>query len=569
MICKNCSAEYDDKLDACPVCSAEDSAKEAQAEELAAEESADAETGLKETEEKSAEAPAETEKKGEEKNPMADMKVNASMMPAGKVKRTPDLRATNQLRKERLEEQKRHKKASAFIIVIMCFVACLTVAAAVLNLTTDIFKEEGASEKVVAGIAFTPQEEKELELLLAKSFSATRNEFSKTGVTAESFLSKINPADSGNIYLMLNGVSESVQTTADPANRFADENGAYAYYKLPEDKVDNVLSLFGIESYRGENSRNYYYCNGYYYFAAVEAKATPVVSVEIVKSRRVLDGSYYVEGYFYAEKNGETVKTDNYHFVIQMSRNTSGNIYTVERVSKEPIFGSDGKLVADAESAEHKKEVIEGYTEDGKLFFVYTLEFPVVEGSSEGYTNLNEFFSNAVSVYKLKAEAAQQSYADFRKSGGDDSKLPLAENLVASVVYEDDKNLSFKVEISRYTAEGTNGVYERSVEAYTFDKASGNFVSKDSALGKNYMLISEILYRIYNGYEYESLLPEENEEGETDSYDEVPADADGIGTRIYESSWAYTDDGITFWYITDKGYAAEVTIPAAAVKKLK
>lgn len=606
MICKNCSAEYDDKLEACPDCGAEAETmteedaekaeavgeeKEAPAELAEAEADAEASEADSEETEIKAETEAEadsdteqtkedgtaeehTEEKSEEK--FAENKhfeYMASDKTSKPVKPKPQFRRIEMTRAQLIKENKRR----ALIIVIMCLVASLAVAVTVLNLTTDIFADDGASEKVVAGIGFTAQEEKELEVLLAKSFSVSRNEFSKEGITAEAFLETINPADSGNIYSVLNGVNETPQSEADPADRFADENGSYAYYKLEESKVDNVLSLFGLESLRGENSENYYYCDGFYYFAATEGKATPEFSAEIEKSRRVLDGSYYVEGYFYSEKNGETVKTDNYHFVVEMVKDTETgeNVYTVRKVSKKPIFGSDGKLVDGAKNALKQKEVIEGRTDDGKIFSVYTLEFPVVEGESEGYKNLNEFFKNAVSVYELKAKSAQQSYAEFKQNGADESKLPLVENLVATVVFEDEKNLSFKAEISSYNPvsdgggqSAADGVYKRSVEAYTFDKVTGDFVSKDDALGKNYMLIGEILYRIYSGYEYENLL-KKDEESESEIYDETPSDIEGIGAKIYESAWAYTENGIAFFMITEKGYVTEVTIPYDVVEKLK
>lgn len=594
MICNNCSAKYDDELKACPECGAEikDGSVEAEekadapCEEKAAEaepcESETAEDADAEAQETESKAKTEEEEKeaGEEQ---ADEKLSkekqiepvtprAPVKPERLENPKPQLRKVGKTRKEMIKEKKRQKVASAIIIVIMCLVALLAAALSVLNITTDIFDNDGASEKVVAGIGFTAQEEKELEELLAKSFSVSRKQYNKAGVTAEQFLENIIPGDEGNIYSRINGVNEKLQSEADPAERFADENGNYAYYKLEQSKVDKVLELFALESYRGENCRNYYYCDGFYYFAAGEGKATPAVSAEVVKSRRVLDGSYYVEGYFYAEKQGETVKTDNYHFVVEMTKNadTGENVYVIKKVSEKPIFGSDGKLVDSAENAERKKEVIEGYTDDGKLFCVYTLDFPVLEGKGEGYKNLNEFFKNAVSVYELKAKSAQQSYAEFKQNGGDESKLPVVENLVASVVFEDEKNLSFKAEISRYMpVSGDAGIYKRSVEAYTFDKASGNFVSKDDVLGKNYMLLGEILYRIHGGYEYENLLPKENEEEETESYDDVPADREGIGAKIYESAWSYTENGVTFFYLNDMGYVTEVTIPLEVAKKLK
>ncbi len=592
MICKNCTAEYDDSLEVCPGCGAENVTGQSLPEEGEEETCAEGETSAAETPEEETDGTAvenqtvEDDEKVEnrsengsaEEQQSEPAEIKAEAEPATKVKKAPQPKKV--MSRAQIKAKKAHKVASAFIIAIMCFVAVLAVALTVINLTTDTFKSEDSSEKVVAGVGLTVQEEKDLEVLLAKSFTVARNGFNKYGLTVEDFLSKINPADSGNVYSRLNGVNEPVQTEADPAGRFADENGVYAYYKLAESKVDEVLELFSLKSHRGENCEKYYYCDGFYYFAVGETKVTPEVSAKIVKSRRVLDGSYYVEGYFYIEKQGETVKTDNCHFVVEIVKNeqTGERSFILKKISKEPIFGSDGKLVDDAKNIEKKTEVIEGFTDDGKLVCVYNLEYPVVEGEAQSYKNVNDFFVNAISVYELKAKAAQQTYNDFRQNGGDESKLPFVENVIADIVFEDDKNISFVSQISRYNPDinvqgeeqeiSAVGVYKRTVEAYTFDKVSGDFVSKDDVLGKNYMLIGEILYRIYNGFEYESILPTENEEGE-EVYDEPHSDTEGIGAKIYESSWSYTQEGVTFYYLTDKGYVTEVTIPFDTVKKIK
>ncbi len=562
MICKNCSAEYDDKLEACPVCKEEEKENQPQTDD-------------KETEKTAVKEASDNQEAEEEKNDAEDIGVENKT--DKKKEKSPVMQKKRQ-RKPNPEAVKAQKRASRLIIILMCLVAALAVAVTVISITTDIFESEAAGEKVVAGAGFTSQEEKELEVLLAKSFSVLRSGNGLEKASAEDFLSNIKPGDSGNVYSRLNEVNETLQTQPDPAERFADENGAYAYYKLEESKVDKVLELFSLKSHRGENCEKYYYCDGFYYFAAEESNTTPEVNAEIVKSRRVLDGSCYVEGYFYVVKSGETVKTDNCHFVVEAEKDelTGERDFVIKKVSKEPIFGSDGKLVGDANYTENKTEVIEGYTDDGKLVCVYTLEFPVVEGSSQAYSSVNDFFKNAVSVYELKAGSAQQIYKEFIQNDGDESKLPFVENVIADIVFEDEKNLSFVAEISSFSSaagedekNSTSGIYKRSVEAYTFDKSSGDFVSKDDVLGKNYMLIGEILYRIYNGYEYENILPKENEEEESESYDGVPSDTEGLGARIYESSWSYTERGVTFYYLTEKGYVTEITIPFDTVERLK
>ena len=627
MICKNCSAEYDDKCDACPECKTE---KDADCENLNSDDSLqeadnstesdeDESVGTEECEKEDVQeasddadeengvqadgASEEAEKAEEGEEPSEEANEKADEATAENDDKKQSEKATVKSDKAKAQRKimrrpvsavtKKEKRISAFIIVLMCFVGVLAVAFSVINITTDIFESDDTAEKMVASVGFVPQEAKELEKVLAKCFSAAKKEYSRESTDAESFLERINPADKGNVYSRVNNVTEALQTEADPAGRFVDENGEYAYYKLEESRVDAVLELFGLESYHCENTKTYYYCDGYYYFAAQETKATPVVLAEITKSRRVLDGSYYAECYFYIEKNGETVKTDICNFVIEMTKDeqTGECFFAIKRISLKPIFGSDGKLLDSAKGGERKSEIVEGKTDSGKLFCRYIIDYPVLEGDGAGYKNVNDFFKNAISVYELNAKSAQKSYDEFIAKGGTDELLPFEETAVAEIVFEDDKNISFIGKLSRFTpvvkseaqqqeveAEAEFKMYERTVEAYTIDKASGNFVSKDSVLGKDYMMLAELLYRIYNDYEYADLLPEPEEEGvtgQTDSYyddgyvyDDIPADTEKLGTKIYESAWALTDSGVTFYYVTEKGYVEEVIIPNDVVKAL-
>lgn len=538
MICKKCSAEYDSKDGICSECGFENT-----------------------------EAFVSSEKNAEVRNKKAVPVKKARLKPAKKS-------GTVFARQTQVKTQKR---ATAAIAVIMCLVAVLTAGLTAVNILTDVFDEDESTEKVVAGVGLTSQQEKDLEDAVAKVFSVAKNEFDRQTSDAEALIARIRPSDKGDTCLRLNDTAAVLQTEPDPAERFADEDGEYAYYRLEESKVDKLLDLFGEKSYRGENGESFYYCDGYYYFSADEVKETPVVSFEVTKSRRVLDGSYYAEGYFYLEKGRETVKTDAYHLVIELNEGAADgeSLYRIRKISTEPIFGSDGKLVGSETTYEIKTEVIEGYTDDGLLFGRYVIEYPVIIGESEGCNNVNEFFRNAVSVYELKAQSAQQLFEDFRQNGGDEEALPVAENITFKVAFEDENNISFVTRIASMSAEAEDdkeegakeALYKTAVEAYTVDKASGNFVSKDSILGKNYLLVSELLYRIYNGYDYENLLPDASDDEYY--YDETPDDTDELGITLYEGAWSLTEKGVAFYYVTEEGYVKEVTIPYAVVSKIK
>lgn len=599
MICKNCSAEYDESLAQCPECGMENETATAcfdtKSEEVAKIEEATDESAQvteqeeeKETQEEAPEAAEEAscESENSEEEQTDEDKNEQDTASAEKTEKTEDkpvLPARRTVRRPVRRVSKEEKRISAGIIATLCLVGVFSVVLSVMNITTDVFRISDSGEKMVVGVGFIPQEENQLEKVLSKCFSVAKKGFGRESTGTEGFIARLNPGDKGNVYSLVNGGTEKVQTEADPAQRFADENGEYAYYKVPEKKIDKVLELFGLESGRGENSENYYYCEGFYYFAVQKAKTT-VVAAEVTKSRRILDGSYYVECYFYKESAKETAKSKTCYMIVEAVKDeASGEIdFTVKRISLRPIFGSDGNLLDSAKTWERKSELIEGRTKDGKLFSKYKIEYPVVEGDGAGYKNVRDFFENAVSVYKMKAETADAEYEKFKASGGDEGQLPYVENVVASIVFDDENNISFKGEISKLnptvkpTTEETEAteeqsgcakLYERTVEAYTIDKKTGDFVSKDSVIGKDYMLISELLYRIYNGYDYETILPSDEEE-DYYSYDETPADTDGQGNAIYESARALTEKGITFYYVTEKGYVSEVTVPYKVVKKL-
>lgn len=612
MICKNCSAEFDDSVAQCPECGMENEAvTESFEEKNESDEAAQTvqENKLKQPEqEPSPDAAQEGEKesadeasqekpreeKADEKKPEGARPVRTRPAPARRPVqgRPPQGRpsGSSNLKRRPIKPTKQEKRMIAVIMSLVCFIGLCAAAVAYLNITTDLLKVDTSTDKIVAGVGLTSAEEKQLEELLANCFTVAKNEFGAESTGTEAVLAKINPSDKGNIYSRVNNTSEKLQTTADPANRFADENGEYAYYKLSQKKVDAVLDCFGLQSYRGENEEDYYYCDGYYYYA-LETAESQLVKAEITKTRRILDGRYYAEFYFFTENDGKIKKSKTRYLVFEMEKNeATGKVsFAIEKTSSKNFVASDGKLEASARVYNRKTEVVEGYTKDGLLFCKYVIEYPVLDGEDAGSQNVNAIFENTVSVYRMKAESADADFKSFKKAGGEEEQLPYIENIVASVVFEDEKNISFAEKIykldpaleketeedsSYYYADAGQEtepearLYDIAIESYTIDKQSGNFISKDSVVGKDYMLVSEVLYRIYKGYDYNSILPWNEEEYGEYYYDETPEDTDGYGAAIYDSAWSRTKSGISFWYKTVQGYVTEVTIPSKVAKKL-
>ena len=104
----------------------------------------------------------------------------------------------------------------------------------------------------------------------------------------------------------------------------------------------------------------------------------------------------------------------------------------------------------------------------------------------------------------------------------------------------DEKYISTIVDISEYNPEDDKETEEegiviskRSVEGYIFDAETGDYVSKDEIIGKNYQLIYDLIYRIQGGYEYADLLDESIQRPS-----DIPAN-NTIGKEFYESGSAW------------------------------
>lgn len=628
MICKKCSAEYDDNCLACPVCSEKN---EATVEDGFLDEEVCIVGDVEELDEDYAygeyyqeaayQEPAYQQYSDEDNVQAADMPDEKKSEDIAVRHIKPSRKKEKRVRPEKQKASKEEKKIIALLSLIVCLVGAIAAVLTVMRIKTDAFEQQVQQQQTVALSKLSEQEEVLLEKELSAYYSVARiADFHGDTCTAEDFLVCINPADTGNIYARVLGETATLQTAQDPANRFSDENGEYAYYKVEGGKIDRILNRFGLTSDGNINCRNYYYYDGFYYFRASQAKKVPVVSVEITKSKKVLDGSFYAEFYFYLGSGAAEVKSDSYYVCVEKNSTiASGQNFVVKEMSSEPIFDEAGKLISHGTvQYTTEKKVIEGKTNDGTLYCRYVVEYPVFTGESAGEKSVNSFFAGVLSSYELRASGAQQNYEDFISKGGKATELPFSETVIARLSYSDSEKIAVAEKISSYSPELPEAVqgedsqqeapyyedqteeaasvklFDRSVEAYVFDRITGSFIEKDESVGKDYMLISEILYRIYNSYEYEALLPAAAEIPVTDEYgnpvegtdasqsasqqdedyygsddgDDVPEDEYGIGTEIYESACAYTAKGFTFFYVEEGGYITEVTLPLEAVERL-
>lgn len=623
MICKKCSAEYDEAYVFCPECGEKNDDKfktESNLSEISIQDVS--EISSVEGGRKAYTAPEYKSHKGN-----AEKKKSEG---AGERKKTNAVKATPSKKKS----DKNSEKGKMIIAVILCAVGIANILLTVIKTKTDVFETKKQEQKAVAVSNLSAEDEASLEVQLSGCYSAIKEKYNKAACDAEEFAARINPADKGNFYSVINSVNEQPQTQADPADRFQRADGTYMYYKLDETRVNKLLARFGLSPDGAVNCKDYYYYDGFYYFNSIGMQATPTVSANIIRSKRILDGSYYVECDFSVTDGSSTVKSNTYYLVAEKNANAveDGFPFVITRVDTKAIFSATGNLKQDGMTADYEvlEKIIEGRTNSGQLYCRYVIKYPVFSGKTAGEVAINEFFAGTISSYQLKADSSQKNYDEFISKGGKAEDLPFTENITVQVTCLDKEKISFVEKISSVSpkipekqAETTEkednygfGDYygadinreetaeaevvelpAKSVEAYIFDKNTGDFVVKDDCIGKNYVLISEILYRIYNGYDYQSIIPSQTAEesttesttaaepyneddygygyegefgyGEQEDDDGVPDDEEELGLAIYESASCFTENGYSFYYIEDEGYVTVVTIPTETVELIK
>lgn len=645
MICKNCSAEYDDAYVYCPECG-EPNENEVLQEDEYVQENTDREQEISDeggNQEEYYEAPVYRKVEASHKRRAEKGERE------GNIRRRAATEAS--ANKKTAKKGKTDLRATA-IVIALCLVGLMSVLFTVVRVKTDAFKAEEKTQKAVAISNLSAEDEAALEKELSECYSALKLDFSSEGCDTESFVSRIDPSDKGNFYSVINSVSEQAQTVPDPAGRFMKEDGTYSYYKIEEAKVEKLLVRFGLSSDGAVNCKDYYYYDGFYYFNKDGMKATPAVSANITKSKRILDGGYYIECVFSVTDGSSTLKSGTYYVVAEKNEgNTDEAPFIIKRVDDEAIFGVSGDLKTQPGKVTYEmhEKVVEGKTKDGKLYCRYTFKYPVFEETTFGEQKINEFFAGTVSAYELRAASAQKNYDEFISKGGKAQELPFTEDVTVQVTYSDKDKISFVEKISTKSPEipenqeettqeddgwggygdfgyGEEAQEEETVElpvkayeAYTFDRNTGDFVEKDDCLGKNYVVISKVLYRIYNSSDYQDVIPEEiigagseettadaeNPDGEDEDfgydeydeeydeygeeygyddgygygddgygfgeeyYEEETEDEEGLGSAIYESAGCFTENGFSFYYVEEEGYVTVVTIPWETVDILK
>ena len=469
--------------------------------------------------------------------------------------------------------QKREKKARAVVLSICSLCAAVMIALTFVSKYTDVFKTENAPVKTVALSGFSHSEKSSFEDYTGFFPAFFKSGFDRNGVTREVLLSMMKPQNGDGLYAAFFKPASVVTDKADPAGRFKNGEG-YSYCKIKKADIEKIMSALGFQIVNCSNSREYYYCDGYYYFAAesTQKQTKPEYTVNVVSSKRTEDGDYYVQCDFTAT-SGEKKTV---YCLVSLEKSDEGNKWSLSELSSQPLFSSDGvKIVSGNEETlryEINRKSIPVKTAKGILFANYIIDYPVfsaADGDEKGKSaaaTLNTLYNDMISKYQTKAKKAGYLYKKFLNNGGKKKDLPAYTYVTSVVVYNKNGYISLIEETNEYiplktTSEQTGEVAEEysgplfpttAFEAYTLDISTGEFVKKDSVLGKDYVSIQQKLFEQYclsRGI------------GES----EIPADTENIGQLISASAWSVSPDGVVFSFIDPDGYNDSIVLPYSEI----
>ncbi len=463
----------------------------------------------------------------------------------------------------RTKQLKSEKRAKTGVTLLMCLVAVCLACMVGIGAFTDVFKQE--SEVKAVALVLSQVEEEELEKQLSKLAPLAQQDI-KGKLKVKDLLSYIRPYSKSGLYASYGYETALPSVQPDPAMRFQDSEGNYKYYKVTKNRVDSILSQFEVNIDHTVNTKDIYYYDGCYYFAGSDdEEETVTATADITASKRIQDGRYYITCDM-GEKN---------IYVIAGKSDSEDAQWKIHELSSEPIFDQLGIMIKNEQKSifdyDMKTQVIEGEGENGSVYCRYVLEYPVFYGDTAGEMEANRLYQSMLTYYTQQAQDSVSQYKKYIKKGGSDSALPLEVNFTAEVTYTSGSYIAVINEISETEAVYKNAQDEdlsadssavpskKTVECYIFDTETGAYVTKDSIIGKDYQLLEELLYRIYCGYDYSSLLSQDAVDSAV-----VPEDTEDLGQAIYASANTLSQEGYVFCYINEMGYREDVIIPFSA-----
>ena len=595
MICKNCANIFSDDLTVCPECDTPISRgtekKENNINDIVSLALGEFEDISSHSDEKDAPYPDVDEEKDEDFAPpvYGEKKPKPEVIA---VKKEEKPQPAQQRERQKMKKMSRKERGAFNFIISLMVVAFVGMAALVgVSLGTDVFEKDEDTVMAMALSGLSSAETAELEDYLSKISVIAYSGFDRDEDVIVDVMEFLRPHDGGGMFSRFYGTPDLTVNEADPNGRFANENGDYSFYALKAKRVDKILKSFGFDVNHNVNEKNFYYYDGKYYFAnTADYSFSPNVVATVSSSKRIQDGSYYVECSFYDESSEQADSSYLKAYIILDKKADAGEDdipWSLIRISHEPLFDATGIMIKD-ESGKNElsytieSQTIQAITKDGTVYAEYNVEYPHFKGNTEGEKAVNRMFAELVNNYTMQTESADKDYKRFIRKGGNKKDLPYVTHAVARVTYNRNGYISVVEGLSQYapakeatgtvTAEPVTGITgtveetvqfitlpERTVEGYIIDVETGNFLSAKEIIDAEYHLVYEVIYRIHEGYDYESLLRGE------DAAIGIPEDTDEIGKAFYESACALSENGFIFCSVHPKGYTETVIIPYSTV----
>lgn len=573
MICKNCANIFSDDLTVCPECDTpvKKAAVKKDVEEIVSLALGEFEDISSNSDEKPGFDREETQEEFIPPVYKNETPVEKKIKPEIKTEKK---QASQQRERSKMKKMsKKEKGAFNFIVSLMVVVFVAMGALVGISLGTDAFEKDEDSVMAMALSGFSATETSELEDYLSKISAIAYSGFDREQDVIVDVMEFLRPYDAGGLYSRFYGAPDLTVNEADPNGRFSNENGDYSFYALDGEKVDSILRTFGFDINHNVNEKNFYFYDGKYYFANTpDYTFSPYVVADVSSSKRIQNGSYYVECSFF-DGSSESADSSYLKASIILDKDAEakeGEVpWRLSRISHDAIFDATGFMIKDESgrnelsySIEYK--TIQAVAKDGTVYAEYNVEYPYFKGNTEGEKEVNRMFAELVNNYTMQTENADKDYKKFIKKGGNKAELPYVTHAVARVTYNRNGYISIVEGLSQYkpetkTTEDSDEKYitlpERTVEGYIIDVETGNFLSSKEIVDAQYHLVYEVIYRIYEGYDYESLL------GGEDAAIGIPEDTDGIGKTFYESACALSENGFIYCSVHPKGYTETVIIP--------
>ena len=405
MICKNCANIFSDDLTVCPECDTPVSVG-AVKKEKNIEEAVSFALGTFE----------DISSNSDEKEPFYK---EEDFTPPVYEREAPEKKENLPVKEEKAasfqRERKKMKKMSRkeqgafnFIISVTVIVFAVMAALVGISLSTDVFEKDEDSVMAMALSGFSATETAELEDYLAKISVIAYNGFDRERDVIVDVMEFIRPYDMGGLYSRFYGTPEITVNMADPNGRFANENGDYSFYALDGEKVDKILATFGFDINHNVNEKNFYYYDGKYYFANTpDYTFSPYVLADISSSKRIQDGSYYVECSFFDGSSEEADAGYLKAYIILDKNEDAGEgelPWSLSRISHEAVFDATGFMIKDESGRNELSYTIEYKTvqavaEDGTVYAEYNVEYPYFKGNTEGEKEVIRIKCNEVTIH--------------------------------------------------------------------------------------------------------------------------------------------------------------------------